>query len=300
MARTHINSSTNNLWSFLLDQQMEGGHTGNIWFVNSVTGTDATTAGRNPEAPFASLVYAISQATASQHDVIYLMPGHSETCTGAATINVNKAGLDIIGLGTGRARPTISYSTSTAASFDINSANTLLKNIVFDGTGQDATTALLNVKAANTWIQNCEFHLANSSNQAALGILTNNSADRMVIEDCHFHGSNNAGCTAAISLVGGTDIIIRRNVIQGAFTSTVGGIQQATTDTVNCIVNDNVIQNFTAGATKAMVFTASSTGQIFRNYMQILSGTAPITGAAMSWTGGNYYAAAVATAGTLI
>ena len=43
-----------------------------------------------------------------------------------------------------------------------------------------------------------------------------------------------------------------------------------------------------------------STGQISGNQMQILSGTAPITGDAMAWVGNNYYAAAIATAGTLI
>jgi hypothetical protein len=34
--------------------------------------------------------------------------------------------------------------------------------------------------------------------------------------------------------------------------------------------------------------------------MQVLTGTAPIVGAAMSWVGRNYYAATIATAGTLI
>lgn len=47
-------------------------------------------------------------------------------------------------------------------------------------------------------------------------------------------------------------------------------------------------------------FAAGSTGMISDNRMQILSGTAPITAAGMSWVGGNYYAAALATAGTLI
>jgi hypothetical protein len=50
-----------------------------------------------------------------------------------------------------------------------------------------------------------------------------------------------------------------------------------------------------------MVFTASSTGQIAGNAMQILGGgTAPITGAAMSWVGPDYYASTIATGSTLV
>jgi hypothetical protein len=115
-----------------------------------------------------------------------------------------------------------------------------------------------------------------------------------------FHGTNNAGNTSAITIVGGTDIQIVQNTFFGAYTSGIGAINQITTTTVNCRVYDNTIQNYTASNTKAMVFTSASTGQIGSNKMQILSGTAPITGAAMSWTGGNSYAATIATAGTAI
>jgi len=74
--------------------------TGNIWFVGSgVSGaTDSSGYGRSPEAPFASINYAISQAAASSGDLILVLPGHTETVTAAAGLALNKAGLRIVGL----------------------------------------------------------------------------------------------------------------------------------------------------------------------------------------------------------
>ncbi len=50
----------------------------------------------------------------------------------------------------------------------------------------------------------------------------------------------------------------------------------------NAVVDGNRINNLTASSTKSMVFVAGSTGMISNNRMQILSGSAPITGAALS------------------
>mgnify|MGYP006139353905 CR=1 FL=1 len=46
-------------------------------------------------------------------DVIVVMPGHAETVSGAAGINCDVAGVSIVGLGRGAARPTITMSAAT-------------------------------------------------------------------------------------------------------------------------------------------------------------------------------------------
>ena len=48
-------------------------HPGDIWFVDAGSGTDGDGYGQNPDAPFATLDYAVGKCTASQGDVIYLM-----------------------------------------------------------------------------------------------------------------------------------------------------------------------------------------------------------------------------------
>jgi hypothetical protein len=228
------------------------------------------------------------------------LPGHTEACIAAGTITVSKAGVTILGVGYGRQRPVITYTTAVGASFDITAANVRVENVVFNGTGVDAVTAMVNVSAADAQFVNCEFETGNATNQATLAVLTTAAADRILFDGCHFHGSADAGTAAAIRVVGGDSGRVLNSVFIGNYTTTLGAIDNATTACTNFTVRDNCIYNRTASSTKAMTFQAGSTGQIARNYMQILSGTAPITGAAMSWVGGNYYAATIATAGTLI
>ena len=47
----------------------------NIWCVHSGRGTDGVGYGRNPDAPFASLDYAVSHGDIATGDTIYLFPG---------------------------------------------------------------------------------------------------------------------------------------------------------------------------------------------------------------------------------
>ena len=98
-------------------------HPGDIWFVNNTVtaATDATGYGQNPDAPFATLDYAIGQCTASNGDVIYVMPGHAEDLTAADSIDVDVAGIKIIGLGWGALKPTFS-TTAAAGSFKVDAA----------------------------------------------------------------------------------------------------------------------------------------------------------------------------------
>ncbi len=274
--------------------------TGNVFYVNSSTGSDVAGNGQNPDAPFATINYAVTQCTDNNGDLIIVMPGHTETIIAAGGITVDKIGVKIVGIGRGRNRPVINYTTSAAGTFLVSAANAWIENVVFKPLGVASVVTAVSVTAADATFNLCEFELANGTNQAVAGITTTAAADRLTVQNCKFHGSNNAGTNAALVIVGGDSHFIFNNVFQGAYGQTVGAISQITTTTTNCIIQFNYIQNFTAGATKAITMTASSTGQISDNNMQILSGTAPITGAAMSWVGCNYYAATIATAGTLI
>lgn len=251
---------------------------------------------------FTTLAAAIADANvvASRGDVLLLLPGHTETMVGASTLSLSKAGLTIIGLGSGALRPTVSFTTSTAADFNIDAAGITIENVIFDATGIDAVAAAIDVNAAQTTFRKCVFINASASAQATIMIDATGATDELTIEDCEFYGTSDAGTTTAIDIVGGNRHKIRRSTFIGAYSAGVGAIRHATTASLGVVIEDNHINNLTASSTKAMVFAASATGVIRRNSMQILSGTAPITGAAMSWAGGNYYAATIATAGTLI
>lgn len=273
--------------------------TGNVWFVNSTIGSNGNI-GNDPTRPKATVAGALSAATASNGDVILVMPGHTETISSSTTLNVNKAGVRVIGIGSGNVRPTFTISTATTALITFSAANTTLENCIVDGTGIDAVAKMFSITAAGVQLLGNKFITGGATNQATLGVLTTAAANDLVIADNMFYATSDAGTTSVIRLVGGTNAQILRNTFIGGYSSGVGAIENITTDCVNLLVKDNYINNLTASCTKAMTFTSGSTGQIVNNRMQILSGTAPITGAAMSWVGGNYYAATIATAGTLI
>jgi hypothetical protein len=278
---------------------------GNIFFVQSTNSNAGDTVGRGqtPDAPFSSINYAVTQCTADNGDVVIVLPGHVETVTAAGGCTIGTAGVTVLGVGSGRQRPKVNYTTAAAASFDITAARVCVDNLYFTGTGVASVTNMVNVKtaAADCTIRNCEFEHANATNQAANVILTDATADRLRVENCHFHGSANAGTNSAISLVGGNEIRITDCQILGNYHASNGVILNSTTDCLNLFVARNSIINRTASSTKCLVFTSSSTGAVVTNDFGILSGTAPITGAAIDLVSRNYYKAAVGVAaGTLI
>ena len=272
---------------------------GKVFFVHSVTGSNGNS-GATTEKPYATIVKALEMCTASKGDTIICLPGHTEAVIAAGTITVSKIGVRIVGLGTGRQKPTITYTTAAAASVDVTAASVLLQNMVFSGVGVDAVTAMVNVSAADVTIRECEFETGNATNQAVLGVLTTAAANRFTLEGCYFHGSADAGTATAVRIVGGADIRVIDNVIIGNFTTSLGGVENVTTAMAGGLIAKNTIVNRTASSTKAIVLVSTSDVMVADNRLLILSGTAPITAAA-GYVSHNYYAAAAGvTASALI
>lgn len=242
-----------------------------LW-VSSLTGANNASAnGDTPAKPLATIDYAIGMCTASAGDVIYVMPGHTETITAAGGITCDVAGVSIIGLGTGSIRPTINFTTATTADLNVTAANVTIENVIFDMTGVDAVANGIHVTAASFALRNCYILLADSGGQAVLGVLTSAAANYMRIEECDFIGSTDAGCTTAIKIVGGTGIKVRKNYISGAFTNTVGGIQVNGTASTEIDIDDNFVANLTADSTVCIDLMAACTGVVRNNKLLSLT-----------------------------
>lgn len=281
---------------------------GKVFFVSNVTTGNVIDMVRSIIVPdpdgvqrfFTSLSSAVANCVANRGDLIILLPGHTETITVAGGIDLNVAGITILGMGAGSLRPTFNFTTATTADMDISSANITIDNVILDLTGIDALVAPIDVNATNFTLKNSTVITADASGQATLGILTDANAGGMKLYNNKFVGTTDAGTATAVRIVGGDEHEIVGNYFYGAYTTSLGAIENNTTACLRVRIENNVIINATASSTKAMVFVAGSSGYISNNRMQILSGTAPITGAGMSWVGGNYYAATIATLGTLI
>lgn len=247
---------------------------------------------------FATIAAALAACTASAGDTILVLPGHTESVASAGALALNVAGVNIIGLGVGSARPTITFTTATTATCTISAANILIKNFVFTQTF-DAIVSPFVVSAAGVSFIGNYFMVANATYQATAMILTTAAADNFSVIGNRFIGTSDAGTTCAITLVGGDNFVCTDNDFIGAYSSGVGAIRSITTLNTNCVIRRNTIVNVTASSTKGITLLTGSTGIIAENRFGIGSGAAPITSDA-AWWAGNWSAAAVATNGTLV
>jgi len=265
------------------------------WYGEFISAFGPDADGGNRAFPTLNAALADENVVASRGDVIYLLPGYTQTISGAAGTTISKAGLTIIGLGTGSLRPTITFDTAITAQMIVSGANTLIKNVKFDFTGFDAITAAISVTAADVAFEDCEFVTNSGTAGVVLGILTAATATRFRVERCRFLGpATNSGTTttAQIKHEVGVDYLIKDCYFTGKMTQ---AILNATAVLRGLIDNNRFV---VATGTVAITMHASSTPFITNNRINVPSGTTPITAAAGFVAGNVYSAAAGVTAGT--
>lgn len=102
---------------------------GDVWYVDSVTGNSANS-GKTSGAAVATIDQAVALCTANKGDVVYVLPGHVEDLGAAASIDLDVAGILVIGLGSGPARPRIDFN-ATDAIFNISANGITVRNMTF-------------------------------------------------------------------------------------------------------------------------------------------------------------------------
>ena len=247
---------------------------GNVFFVGSSTAnaSDNAQGSGNFAYPFKTINYAISQCTANNGDVIYVLPGHTESLTATATITANKAGVTIKGLGYGTNRGIISYG-ATSSIVTVSAANVTFSNLQFQ-CAIDSVVTGISVQAAGCRILNCDFTSPTSTNDMLIWVLTTTAGTDLTVARCRFR-QNHAGPTECIRLNGADRTQIMNNFITGSYST--AAINSITTASAEVLISNNRITNsITDGKWIAMV--AASTGGIEYNSGQTVS-TAGITDA---------------------
>lgn len=121
-----------------------------VIYVDSNTGSD-NYGGLRMESPVATLAQAISLATASQGDQIFILPNHAETVT--AAISASKADVVIKGFELGNKRPVITVNGAVDL-LDISAAGVSVEGLDLTIVTTDAATALINVSGAKVKLSN--------------------------------------------------------------------------------------------------------------------------------------------------
>jgi hypothetical protein len=243
---------------------------GKVVWVHSGTGSNGNRG--TFDKPFASIDYAVGTCTANKGDIIMVKAGHTETVTAAAGLDLDVAGIAIIGLGTGSNRPTINFTTVVGADMDVDAANITVMNLLFTG-GIDALTGPIDVNAADFSMINCETR--DVTGQATDFIVTDANASRFLISNWKHAGAAAAGADTAISIVGGDDWVIEDFWIYGNFA--VAAIENVTTAANRVRIGGGVKPSFIwteNSADVAVTMVAASTGFVGPNINAMLQDNA--------------------------
>jgi hypothetical protein len=242
--------------------------TGNVFFVDSgssagADGNDAT----SPEHPAITLDAAVGKCTANNGDVIFVMPGHAESIP-ATDITMDVAGVSVIGLGRGDARPTFTFA-ATGSTIAMSAASTRLSNVVLVP-GIGAVAAGITASGVASEIDNVEFKSASAFEFTDMIRLT---GSRSIIRDCKLLGLNGTAGAIGISLNGCDQCIITRNIVIGQFST--GCIENVTTEALQVTITHNTVVN--QDSTGTITMHGSATGTLAYNSLanesDVIAGT---------------------------
>lgn len=141
---------------------------GAVYWVDTVNGSDAN-AGTDRELPKQTLLATYTAASAG--DIIVIEAGSAESI--AVSQALAKAGLTIIGLGSGTSRPRYT-AASTIDMFSVTAAGTRIYNLYFPASTAVATSRV-KTAAAETEINGCYFE--HGASDTATGVLVATSGN---------------------------------------------------------------------------------------------------------------------------
>ncbi len=181
-----INSSgTEKLIADTLGRMYLNFEPGDQYFVDGTGGASGND-GLTWNTALDTITAALAKCTANKGDVIWVAPWHTEDIVAAAGLVFNKAGVAVIGLGSGSLRPTITLKTLVTADIDVTADNTTIKNFRFVCARADINH-VIELDAENLVLEDCEFLDADTDENCKIYIDTDdtdNSCDGLVLRRC--------------------------------------------------------------------------------------------------------------------
>lgn len=266
--------------------------TGTVFYVSSVTGSNDNN-GTDVSTPKATIAGAISACTANKGDVIICLPGHTEAVT-STSLTLSKAGVSIVGIGTGSAKPTLTFG-ATSSTINVQAANCTLQNFRLTAGIGDVVTAFLHATAAqNTryidieFTQSSTFNFINCYTLGAANIsdgcrwvrnfLSTTDAGQLALcitaaaqDNLKFYNNHvrHAAAAAGLLTAGAAELLgldVRGNFVQTGQTDGSVGVLVITTGTASsgCIVDNDMK---TADAAANVAIPIASKVYAARNYI---------------------------------
>lgn len=186
--------------------------TGSIFYVDS--GVTTAGGGTSWASAVATLDEAVNLCTANRGDIIYVAQGHNEALTGADGVDIDIAGVTVIGLGNGSDRPRFDYDAG-AGEFVIGAAGVRIVNLTFLPSA-DSVVHAIDVEDGGDYavIQDCEFlnsETANTDEFDDVIQVGTTATDVWIINCTHTYTSTSVECNSFVDLSAAT--ILRPRVI---------------------------------------------------------------------------------------
>ena len=263
--KTHFPATGAYRWAQFLSFYFDGATTGNVWFVNSATGTDSTGFGSSPEAPFASINYAVGQCVANNGDRVYVMPGHAETVAAGGTLALATAGVEVVGLGVGSNRPTITLA-GTASTIPVSAANVTLRNVIVKVSITEVVSCF-NVTAPFCTLDRVDF-VETTSKKLIQFLVTSALGTDLVISNCkHHQGVAPVANSLWIQLIGADRAKITGNQFFLTTTNSASSsvIESDTTAPANILIANNWIVQLGGASVIPVKLVAATSGFVANN-----------------------------------
>lgn len=253
---------------------------GNVFFVSSTMGANGN-GGTSAAFPYATVVFALTQAVASNGDVIIVMPGHVETISDATTFALSKAGVSILGQGNGNARPTFTLDTANTATIPVSAANIAIDNCIFVANFLSIAALFTLSTARGFKATNCVFkETSNVLNFLNIFKSTGaaNTVDGLTVVGNNWSGLGTTSVNSFILTANDIDsAVLQGNVVKLARTATAAVFATVTAGVLtNLICTDNTAisqQTADTGGGFINVGGTTSNGVVARNYLGDLSTT---------------------------
>lgn len=221
---------------------------------------------------------ALSQCVSGRGDVIYVLPGYTESIAAADSwSNLGATDVSIIGMGRGTNRPTFTWTTAgSTVLFDTANFKLFNCNLYLAGphaAGSALTVAApITVSAAGCEISNCDIFFGFDADQiVTIGITTTATADFFAFKSNYCYGATAAECTSFMYLVGADYCRLHDNTIIGATSSTtVGVVRFITTASIGIEFLRNRFVNMKAASVHAVTQMDGVLGWCDQNVYGIL------------------------------
>ena len=219
--------------------------------------------------PFSTIDYAIGRCKAGRGDVIFVRPSHTTSVITAGGITLDVDGVNIIGLGEGNDKPTITFATAAAASIVISSANNTLKNLrlVCNIASQNH---MIDLTGSYAKIEGCDFVEGSATGLSFITADgTDADADGLQVINCTFKAPTAGNYDNAIQLAKDfQDIRIIGNEIYGDFDVAGIDVPAGGNAQVDLQIGDCKITNLLTGQHAIEINGTGNTGKVYDTYIE--------------------------------